>query len=80
MEGASGETYYYGFNYTGFPALVIILIGLALVIVPYWKLWSRTGHSGAWALFMLVPLANIISLWVLAFKEWPALRGRGPRV
>ena len=24
---------------------------------------------------MLVPLANLISLWVLAFKEWPALRG-----
>jgi hypothetical protein len=26
---------------------------------------------------MFVPLANLISLWVLAFKEWPALRGRG---
>jgi hypothetical protein len=43
--------------------------------VPYWKLWSRTGHSGAWALLMLVPLANLISLWVLAFKRWPALDG-----
>ena len=73
----SGTSTSYSVDYTGFPALVIILIGLALIIVPYWKLWSRTGHSGAWALLMLVPLANIISLWVLAFKEWPALRGRG---
>ena len=44
--------------------------------VPYWKLWSRTGHSGAWGLLMLVPVVNLISLWVLAFKDWPALRGR----
>ena len=46
---------------------------LALVVIPYWKLWQRTGHSGAWGLLMLVPLANLISLWVLAFKRWPAL-------
>jgi hypothetical protein len=76
METTNVET----FSYTGFPALVIILIGLALIIVPYWKIWSRTGHSGAWALLMLIPLANIISLWVLAFKQWPAPRGKEPRV
>ena len=46
------------------------------MVIPYWKIWQRTGHSGAWGLLMLVPLANLISLWVLAFKEWPALRGR----
>ena len=44
------------------------------MVIPYWKIWPRTGHSGAWGLLMLVPLANLISLWVLAFKEWPALR------
>ena len=37
---------------------------------------SAPGTRGCWALLMLVPLANLISLWVLAFKEWPALRGR----
>ncbi|WP_210240186.1 hypothetical protein [Amaricoccus solimangrovi] len=63
--------------YTGGFGLIPLLILLAVLIVPYWKLWSRTGHSGAWALLMLIPLANIISLWVLAFKEWPALRGGG---
>ena len=40
------------------------------------KIWKRTGHSGWWGLLMMVPLVNIISLWVLAFKDWPALRGR----
>lgn len=53
--------------------IVPILIILVLAVIPYWKIWARTGHSGAWSLLMLVPLANLISLWVLAFKKWPAV-------
>ena len=52
--------------------IIPVLVILALAVIPYWKIWSRTGHSGAWALLMLVPLANLISLWVLAFKKWPS--------
>jgi hypothetical protein len=53
---------------------IIALIGL--VVIPYWKIWQRTGHSGAWGLLMVVPFVNIVSLWVLAFKRWPALGDR----
>ena len=60
----------------GFGMLAFFAGILALMVIPYWMLWKRTGHSGAWGLLMLVPLANVISLWVLAFKEWPALRDR----
>jgi len=60
----------------GLLAFLPLMLILLLVVIPYWKIWQRTGHSGWWGLLMLVPLANIISLWVLAFKEWPALRGR----
>ena len=56
---------------------IVVLIVLALFVIPYWKIWQRTGHSGAWGLLMIVPLANVVSLWVLAFKDWPALRGPG---
>jgi uncharacterized membrane protein YhaH (DUF805 family) len=59
-------------------SVFIAVVFLALLVVPYWKLWTRTGHSGWWALLMLVPLANLVSLWVLAFKDWPALRGPRP--
>jgi hypothetical protein len=79
METTTAETFDYH-AYTGGFGLVPLLILLAVLVVPYWKLWSRTGHSGVWALMMLIPLANIISLWVLAFKQWPALRGKEPRV
>jgi hypothetical protein len=64
----------------GFSAMdaLFIVVLLVLVVVPYWKIWQRTRHSGAWGLLMVVPLVNIISLWVLAFKDWPAL-GDGER-
>jgi hypothetical protein len=63
----------------GLFGVVLAAAVVALVVVPYWRLWSRTGHSGAWALLVLVPLANVISLWGLAFKRWPALDGVGER-
>ncbi|MER2508687.1 hypothetical protein [Amaricoccus sp.] len=59
--------------------VIPIFIILVLLVIPYWKIWKRTGHSGAWSLLMLVPLGNVISLWVLAFKQWPALAGRENR-
>ncbi len=57
----------------GFWDFAVLAVLLALVVIPFWKLWQRTGHSGAWGLLALVPLANLIALWVLAFKRWPAL-------
>ncbi len=50
-----------------FGALVYIL----LIVVPFWQLWRRTGHSGWIAVLMIVPVVNLVMLWVLAFKAWP---------
>ena len=58
---------------TGWPAALLILVGMILLLLPYWRIWSRTGHSGLWSLLLLVPFVNLISLWVLAFKKWPAV-------
>lgn len=66
----------WGFHLTGLPALVPMLIGGALLLAPFYQLWKRTGHSGWLCLLMLVPLVNLVSLYVLAFKDWPALGGR----
>ena len=70
METTATTVQGYGFESIG---LVPILIILVLAVIPYWKIWARTGHSGAWSLLMLVPIANLISLWVLAFKRWPSV-------
>jgi hypothetical protein len=46
----------------------------AVMIIPYWKIYSKTGQAGAMALLQLVPLVNIVMLYVLAFSEWPIER------
>ena len=53
---------------------LIVLIYIAMVaafIFPCWKIVSKAGYSGAWSLLMLIPLVNIIMLWVFAFSSWP---------
>ena len=62
----------------GIFGLVFAIVILALVIIPFWQIWKRTGHSGWLSLLMIIPLANIISLYVLAFKRWPARDSVGP--
>ena len=52
-------------------SLVMLVIFAALAVIPFWKIWSRTGHSGFWGLLAVIPLANLVALWILAFKKWP---------
>ena len=49
---------------------VIVLIAVVVGIVPYWKIFSKAGFSGWISLLMLVPLLNLVVLYVVAFSEW----------
>lgn len=60
----------------GAPGLLMIAVYAAVVVVPFYQLWKRTGHNGWIALLMLIPLVNLVMLYVLAFKQWPALPDR----
>ncbi|HRF10455.1 MAG TPA: hypothetical protein PL193_17695 [Xanthobacteraceae bacterium] len=51
--------------------LVALVIYFGIFGVPLMQLLARTGHSRFWILIALVPLVNIIFLWVWAFKRWP---------
>ena len=50
---------------------LIVLILLAVYVVPVWRIVSKAGFPGALALLALVPLLNIVMLWVFAFIKWP---------
>lgn len=52
---------------------LIIIPGILLTIIPFWKICSKAGFPGALSLLMIVPIANIILLFYIAFSEWPAL-------
>jgi uncharacterized membrane protein YhaH (DUF805 family) len=43
-------------------------------LVPLWRIISKAGYSGAWALLSLIPFVNIIALWIFAFAHWPNAR------
>jgi len=53
------------------------VFGVLLTLIPYWKICTKAGFPGPLSLLMLVPIANIILLFYIAFAEWPALR-QGP--
>jgi hypothetical protein len=48
-----------------------LLFALVLVVPPVWKILSRVGYSGWWSLLALIPIVNLIALWMFAFGQWP---------
>ena len=49
---------------------VIVLIMVVVGFVPYWKIFSKAGFSGWMSLLMLVPLLNLVVLYIVAFSQW----------
>jgi len=61
--------------------LLFIVVLLPVVIVPYWRIFAKAGFSGWLSLLMMVPLVNLIVLYVIAFSEWkPRVSGIGSGV
>lgn len=56
-------------NNIGLPGLVLVLAFLLLWIVPMWKLLKKFGIPGWLAIFSVVPLVQLILLWVMALSE-----------
>jgi len=52
----------------GFFGLVIAAIA---VVIPLWRICARLGFPPWISLAALVPLANVLLLYFLAFAEWP---------
>jgi hypothetical protein len=55
--------------------LLFFVIGIAIVIIPFWKIYAKAGFSKWLSLLMIVPLVNLIVLYVVSFSTWPAHRG-----
>lgn len=50
---------------------IVLFFSGVLFVPPGWRILQRTGFSGAWALVALIPIVNILLLWVFAFSRWP---------
>jgi hypothetical protein len=52
--------------------LITILLIILVPLFIFRPIAKKAGYSGWWALAMLIPLVNIIIIWVFAFSKWPA--------
>ncbi len=49
---------------------IIIVVGLAIVMVPFWFILKKAGFSPWLSLLNIVPMGNLILIYVLAFAQW----------
>ena len=50
---------------------IMMLIFAALIVIPFWFIFTKAGYSRWLGLLMLVPVINVIMLYFLAFSTWP---------
>ena len=65
------QSYGYYWQGMGIWNLLVVLVYIALIVVPCAKILGKAGYSGWWALLALIPLINVIALWIFAFSSWP---------
>ena len=64
-----------------FDAVSLLIFVVLPAILMLWGAWHgvrRAGYSGAWVLILLIPVVNLIMMYVFAFSTWP-IEGRAPR-
>ena len=54
--------------------LVFFVIGMAIALIIWCKLFSKSGYHWAFGLLVLVPIGNLVMAFYLAFADWPVLK------
>ena len=54
--------------------LGMAILGFLLFVLPLMQIIHRAGYSRTWILAAVVPVANLVLLWVFAFRRWPVER------
>jgi ABC-type transport system involved in cytochrome c biogenesis permease subunit len=49
---------------------ILFIVGMAIVIVPFWFICKKAGFSPWLSLLNIVPFGAMILWYVLAFSEW----------
>ena len=49
---------------------IIALIYTIVMVIPYWIIYKKAGFSPWLAILMIVPLVNLVLLYVVAFSQW----------
>jgi hypothetical protein len=57
--------------------IVVLVLIIWVFIVVFGRIVNRAGYSRWWLLTMVVPLLNLVMLWIFAFADWPAADAKG---
>lgn len=49
------------------PAYVLFCLWLG------YRILEKAGFDGRWTLALLIPVVNIVMIWIFAFSHWPNL-------
>ena len=49
---------------------LFILLGVVIVIIPCWFICKKAGFSPWLSLLNLIPVGNLIFLYIMAFADW----------
>lgn len=58
----------------GLPEVIVIFVILLILCIPTFfvaRILNKAGFSGWYSLLSLIPVINVICLWVFAFVDWP---------
>ena len=58
---------------------VVFAIMVAILLYPIGRILSRIGLSPLWSVLAIIPIVNLIGLWLLAFADWPGTKGAAGR-
>jgi len=50
--------------------LIMIIIGVAIILIPFWFICKKAGFSPWLALLNIIPFGNLVLIYVLAFADW----------
>lgn len=53
---------------------VFFFAAFAFKIFLWWRIFSKTGYSGAFAFLILAPFGTLIMMCILAFSQWPVAK------
>lgn len=58
----------------GSPEILVILVILIIVSIPVFfisRILDKAGFSGWYSLLSLIPLLNVVCLWIFSLIDWP---------
>ena len=53
---------------------VLLIISIVFTLWLGYRILEKAGFDGKLVLLLLVPVLNIMMLWVFAFKKWSTLK------